>query len=437
MERERIAVIDDHEGTRYSVRRLLESAGYEVVEGACGEDALRLAAEQPSLILLDIHLPDLLGTEVARRIKRDEATSSIPILHLSASSVTEMDRASGLESGADAYLTEPVEPALLLATVKALLRARRAEHVARRALGVVDDFVAIASHDVKGALHAVQFNLRTQLHTLESGRADAAKLGDRLERCLAEVNRTVGLLEHLLDASQLQAGRITLRLENVDLDSIVAEVVGRWEEAARRAGSEIIVDQRAKIVGRFDSARVGQILDNLLSNAMKYGAGRPIRVSLSAAQGRAQIVVTDEGPGIAPDEQQRIFERFERGASNAAPGSYGLGLWIARQVAVVHGGTLSLRSAPGAGSSFTLTLPLKCLRQRAQRIAAKGSASPRTTSVLPPISADVTRSSSSRLPQTSPMTGTRRAKRATSAAGYALSSLFHRPNPPSVAPKAR
>jgi two-component system, sensor histidine kinase and response regulator len=359
MKRERIAVIDDHEGTRYSLRRVLESNGYEVVEGATGAEALRLAALDPALMLLDVHLPDLLGTEVARRIKRDEATSSIPILHLSASSVTEIDRASGLESGADAYLTEPVDPALLLATVKALLRARHAEQVARRAVKTVDDFVAIASHDVKGALHAVQFSLRTQIKMLQDGNAEGPKVAERLERCLAELNRTVSLLDHLLDASQLQAGSITLHLEEIDLDELVSEVVGRWEEPARRGGSEIVVDRRSRVVGRFDSGRVAQILDNLLSNATKYGAGKPIRVSLSAAEGRAEIAVSDQGPGIAREEQQRIFERFARGTSTpAGAGSYGLGLWIARQMALAHGGTLSVQSARGAGSSFTLTLPL-------------------------------------------------------------------------------
>jgi two-component system, sensor histidine kinase and response regulator len=360
MERERIAVIDDHEGTRYVIRRLLESNGYEVVEGATGEEALRLAAHDPALMLLDIHLPDLLGTEVARRIKLDEATRSIPILHLSASSVTEIDRARGLESGADAYLPEPVDPALLLATVKALLRARRAEQVARRAVKMVDDFVAIASHDVKGALHAVQFSMQTQLKMLQGGNVDAAKVAERLERCLDELKRTVSLLEHLLDASQLQAGSITVHLEKIDLAALVLEVVGRWEEPARRAGSEIVVDRRAHVVGRFDSGRVAQILDNLLSNATKYGAGKPIRVSVNAAHGRAQIAVSDEGPGIAREDQQRIFERFARGtAAPAGQGSYGLGLWIARQIAVAHGGTLSLQSAPGAGASFMLTLPVE------------------------------------------------------------------------------
>jgi two-component system, sensor histidine kinase and response regulator len=360
MERECIAVVDDHEGTRYSLRRLLEANGYEVVEGATGQEALRLAADHPALMLLDIHLPDLLGTEVARRLKRDEATSSIAILHLSASSVTEIDRASGLESGADAYFTEPVEPALLLATVKALLRARRAEQVARRAVETVDDFVAIASHDVKGALHAVQFSLRTQLNMLQGGNTEPPRLAERLERCLDELTRTISLLEHLLDASQLQAGRITLHLDEIDLDELVSEVVGRWEEPARRAGSEIVLDRRPRVIGRFDSGRVAQILDNLLSNATKYGAGKPIRVSISAAQGRAQIAVSDQGPGVSRDDQQRIFERFARGTSTpSAPGSYGLGLWIARQMALAHGGTLSLQSAPGAGASFTLTLPLQ------------------------------------------------------------------------------
>ncbi|HEY6908558.1 MAG TPA: response regulator transcription factor, partial [Myxococcales bacterium] len=173
---ERIAIVDDTEGTRFALRRTLEAAGFEVVEGACGEDALRLSREQPDLMVLDVHLPDLPGPEVARRIKADPQTRAIPILHLSASYTEESDRAFGLESGADAYLTEPVDPALLLATIHALLRAHAAERVTERALRTRDEFLSLVSHDMRGQLQAVRLGMEAQLLRAQSRTVDSQVL---------------------------------------------------------------------------------------------------------------------------------------------------------------------------------------------------------------------------------------------------------------------
>src|SRR5438552_13700047 len=127
----KILIVDDAEGSRYVLTRMLQRARYEVREAATGLEALRLAAENPDLVILDINLPDLNGREVCRRLKADPATASIPVLHLSASFVESENRAEGLESGADGYLTYPVEPRELIANIEALLRARRAEREAR------------------------------------------------------------------------------------------------------------------------------------------------------------------------------------------------------------------------------------------------------------------------------------------------------------------
>ena len=123
--------VDDDEANRYAVTRSLRKAGFEVTEAADGTDALRKAAAQPDLIILDVRLPDIDGFEVCRRIKADPATSNIPILHLSASLVSGEDKAQGLNCGADGYLIRPVEPVELVATVNALLRARRSEEKLR------------------------------------------------------------------------------------------------------------------------------------------------------------------------------------------------------------------------------------------------------------------------------------------------------------------
>ena len=130
-----VLVVDDTEGNRYAVTRILRGAGMRVIEAANGRDALRLAADRPDLVVLDVHLPDMSGFEVSAQLRTDPATAHIPVMHVSASVTGTAERARGLDIGADAYLTHPVEPAMLIATARALLRARAAEQQARQVAG--------------------------------------------------------------------------------------------------------------------------------------------------------------------------------------------------------------------------------------------------------------------------------------------------------------
>jgi signal transduction histidine kinase len=356
-ELEIIAVVDDTEGTRFALRRTFERAGYRVIEGANGADALRIAVQQPSLIVLDIHLPDALGSEIARRIKADPATAAIPILHLSASATDEASRALGLNSGADAYLAEPVEPELLLATVRALLRRRGAERVVERALQTRDEVMAIASHDVRGMLQALRMSLEAQLLRAQGQVLDQAGLLLSLQRCAADLQRMSRTMEDLLDRSQLDAGQLRLQRRDVDAVAVIEDAVERWRDEATATGSTLTMEAREAAWGKFDDVRLGQIVSNLVSNAFKYGGGKPIHVAVTRADGAVEIAVTDQGVGIDPQEQQRIFDRYQRAESPRA-GSYGLGLWIARELARLHGGAIEVESMPGKGATFRVRLPL-------------------------------------------------------------------------------
>jgi PAS domain S-box-containing protein len=123
----RVAVVDDNEATLYSTSRVLRAAGFEVAEGTSGEEALDLGLKEIDLMLLDVNLPDLHGFEVCRRLRQHPQSARLPVIHVSATFVTDLDKAHGLDSGADGYLTHPIEPSVLIATIKAFLRARRAE----------------------------------------------------------------------------------------------------------------------------------------------------------------------------------------------------------------------------------------------------------------------------------------------------------------------
>ncbi len=126
-----ILLVDDDEAKRYAIAKVLSRAGYSIQEAGTGSEALRLAATRPDLVILDVRLPDIDGFEVCRRLKSDPATRAIPVLHVSSTFVNIEDKVHGLESGADGYLTNVAEPLELIATVRSLLRARRAEDAAQ------------------------------------------------------------------------------------------------------------------------------------------------------------------------------------------------------------------------------------------------------------------------------------------------------------------
>jgi signal transduction histidine kinase len=236
----------------------------------------------------------------------------------------------------------------------------------RAAIGVRDEFISIASHELKTPLTALKLRLTAAVRTQQLAAPREAVAEEKLARSLAAAgtttDRLVSLVDDLLDASRLTAGRLGLHLEPVLLVDLVRDVAGRLREQAAEAGSTIDVAVAEPIVGRWDRTRIEQILTNLLSNAIKYGGGKPIHVSAHAANGWLRLDVKDAGLGISRADQARIFQAFERVTTASRVGGLGLGLYIGRQIAVAHGGTLSVDSKPGFGSTFTLALPLEVER---------------------------------------------------------------------------
>ena len=176
-------------------------------------------------------------------------------------------------------------------------------------------------------------------------------------------------MNQLLDVSKIAAGRFQLQPQWVDLRRLVERVIDRF--ASNPMGSPLRV--RGEGTRAFlDPFRMEQLVTNLVANAVKYGEGKPIEVELSADEERAWITVRDNGIGIGPREQARIFERFERAVSPNQYGGFGLGLWIARQVVEASGGRISVESELGKGSAFTVVVPRGAERER--RVRADGQA---------------------------------------------------------------
>jgi signal transduction histidine kinase len=240
------------------------------------------------------------------------------------------------------------------------LENARLYRAALDAVKLRDDFLSVAGHELKTPLTALTLQVASLLRAYAGERAPAP--GDavgKLTRIASTAARLERLVTELLDVSRITSGRLALERQHHDLVAIAREVVGRFAEQAARDRTPIELIAPAALEGTWDGQRLDQVLTNLLSNALKYGPGRPVRVRVAADETRrARLSVEDEGIGIAPADQERIFDRFERAIPDRNYGGLGLGLWIARQIVEAHGGQIRVQSAPGRGSTFEVLLPL-------------------------------------------------------------------------------
>jgi PAS domain S-box-containing protein len=226
------------------------------------------------------------------------------------------------------------------------------------AVRVRDDFLSVAGHELKTPLAALLLQVGGLVRLLRRDPAqDPVKLIERLEKAAASGTRLEKLIDELLDISRITSGRLRLEPEELDLAEVVRELAFRFGDECVRAGCRLEVEADEPVRGRWDRVRIEQVINNLLSNALKYGAGKPVLISAARVQDRAVLTVADRGIGIDPAHQSRIFERFERAVSERHYGGLGLGLWIARQIIEAHGGNISVHSVRGDGATFVVELP--------------------------------------------------------------------------------
>ena len=232
---------------------------------------------------------------------------------------------------------------------------------ARQAVRMRDDFLSIASHELRTPLTSLQLQAQSLIRRLEKPefRSTPAWVSERAKGVQDLVTRLSTLIENLLDISRITAGRLVLDPEEVDLSELVGSVLGRHEEQLTEAGCTVSLHAAGPVVGRWDRSRVDQVITNLLTNASKYGAGKPVEVTVTGDDSCARLAVRDHGIGIEPADRQRIFMRFERAVSAANYSGFGLGLWICLEIVKAMDGTIDVSGTPGEGSTFTVTLPLR------------------------------------------------------------------------------
>jgi signal transduction histidine kinase len=390
----RLLVVDDDEAVLLTIQGVLELDGYEVVTTQSGRQALDLLREHRfDLLLTDLRVDDFDGLELLREHRRQSADAQSIMLTGYASLDTAL---SALREGAYDYLIKPcdvlelrttvsrgIEHGRLLAqvrqrvmeleaaneTIRALnleLEQRVAQATAdlREQIAARDEFMATVSHDLKSPLTFIKglsaLRRRRGTHTPET-----EPLLDALEQIEASAGRMAQQLDGLVDASRLEAGRpLELRREPTDLVVLAQQVIAEHAQTSDRHRLDLR-SPRKSVVGVWDAMRLGRVLDNLLSNAIKYSPrGGSVEVLVDQQgdppSGWGILQVSDHGEGIPEIDLPHIFEHFRRGKNVVGrfPGT-GIGLSGARRIVEQHGGSISVDSRVGVGTTFTIRLPLE------------------------------------------------------------------------------
>ena len=230
----------------------------------------------------------------------------------------------------------------------------------RAAIRARDNFISIAAHELRNPMTPLlgQINLLRKNARL-AGDAVPEHISHGIERLDLIVRRYIRRTTTLLDISRLTSGNFRLNPAIVDISKVISDVVADFAFHAETAGSVLSVTIANDIVGLFDRTAVEEIAENLVSNAVKYGGGKPIDVTLTRDASQIKLQVRDRGLGISTKDQARIFEQFERLVTGRSTAGFGLGLWVVGQLSDSMGGTIEVESHLGEGSTFTVRLPLQ------------------------------------------------------------------------------
>lgn len=396
----KLLIVDDLPENLRALDALIRDEQRLVFQAQSGEDALSLMLEHDfALAILDVQMPGMDGFELAELMRSTSRTRNIPIVFVSAAG-RELNYAfKGYETGAVDFLYKPLDPDAVRSKVnvfvtldqqrremqrqmEALEAARREQEVLlselnatqaelQRSLRMRDEFMSLVAHELRTPLNTLF--LETQMRSLQLKRGNLPafnpeQMNNMIRRDERQIKAMIRLIDDMLDVSRMKSGTLSIRPAKVELMALLERVVNDLSLQAAAAGANVVLAPHRSVEGYWDEFRIEQVVVNLLTNALRYGGGGTIEVGVAQEGCTARIDVRDHGKGIAPDYIDRIFEPYERGNKAGEPKGLGLGLYISRQLAVSHGGQLTVQSTPGQGATFSLTLP--CIETAVQPAAA-------------------------------------------------------------------
>ncbi|HEY0287305.1 MAG TPA: hybrid sensor histidine kinase/response regulator [Pseudomonas sp.] len=386
----KLLIVDDLPENLLALEALIKREDRQVYKALSADEALSLLLEHEfAMAILDVQMPSMNGFELAELMRSTEKTKSIPIVFVSAAG-RELNYAfKGYESGAVDFLHKPLDIHAVKSKVNVfvdLYRQRKAlkqqldalersrteqealltqlqstQNELEHAVRMRDDFMSIVSHEVRTPLNGLI--LETQLRQLHLAKDNASaftmdKLKAMVDRDERQIQSLIRLIEDMLDVSRIRTGKLSIRTSPFDLAELVTNLVESYAAQIATADCVVTLSADDPVIGVWDEFRIEQVIANLLTNALRYGAHKPIHVAVYNEGAEARIDVADNGIGISEENQKRIFQQFERVSANHAVSGLGLGLFISEQIVEAHGGTITVVSEEGKGSLFRVSLPL-------------------------------------------------------------------------------
>ncbi len=366
MDKPCILVAEDHEPLLNAIRSILETEGYAVLAAADGRQALEIMEqERPDLILADIMMPQMDGYALYDAVRARSEWASIPFVFLTAKAERK-DILAGKSLGVEDYLTKPFDPEMLVVTVRARLERAQAMQQAAEAEfeQLKKQIVTVLSHELRTPLTYVRSYTDLALEDVPSLSPEI--LQHFLLGVKRGADRLVRLTEDLLILVQLDTGQMardfqTLAQRHDNLHEIVMHTLQKYEPTANVHGVQIVYQPAASLPPvRLFEPFFADALGRLVENGIKFshGRGKQVWVTTRAVDDGVEIAVSDEGIGIPPEEIPHIFKRFRQiGRERLEQQGIGMGLAIAHEMVRLHNGTITVRSEPGQGSTFTIHLP--------------------------------------------------------------------------------
>ncbi|MGF6202069.1 hybrid sensor histidine kinase/response regulator [Pseudomonas laurylsulfatiphila] len=386
----KLLIVDDLPENLLALEALIKREDRIVYKALSADEALSLLLQHEfAMAILDVQMPGMNGFELAELMRGTEKTKNIPIVFVSAAG-REMDYAfKGYESGAVDFLHKPLDIHAVKSKVNvfvdlyrqskamkeqvlALEQSRREQEALlkqlqntqlelQQAVRMRDDFMSIVAHEVRTPLNGLI--LETQLRKMHLARDNAAaftldKMHAMVDRDERQIKSLIRLIEDMLDVSRIRTGKLSIRPTRFDLSTLVRDLLHNFSRQIDAAETSVTLDAEQPVIGNWDEFRIEQVISNLLTNALRYGAKSPVSVKVYSEGGQALVDVRDQGIGISEENQTRIFQQFERVSDRQAVAGLGLGLFISEQIVTAHGGTITVQSRIGEGALFRVCLPL-------------------------------------------------------------------------------
>ncbi|MBV7493782.1 ATP-binding protein [Pseudomonas sp. NPDC086112] len=387
----KLLIVDDLPENLLALDALIRREDRIVYKALSADEALSLLLQHEfAMAILDVQMPGMNGFELAELMRGTEKTKNIPIVFVSAAG-RELNYAfKGYESGAVDFLHKPLDVHAVKSKVnvfvdlyrqskamkhqvEALEQSRREQEALlkqlqntqnelEQAVRMRDDFMSIVAHEVRTPLNGLI--LETQLRKMHLARNNAAaftldKMHAMVDRDERQIKSLIRLIEDMLDVSRIRTGKLSIRPSRFDLVQLVNNLLQNFAPQVEAAESSMTLTAEQPVVGHWDEFRIEQVISNLLTNALRYGAKSPIDVRVYNQDGQAWLEIQDRGIGIGEEDQQRIFQQFERVSAKAVVAGLGLGLFISEQIVAAHGGSITVESRIGEGALFRVCLPLQ------------------------------------------------------------------------------